>query len=155
MRGEWWWPTSFAQALCSLPLHTNLHASLIKLFHKRHYNAPFHVTKRKGGVEDWTKRKDVTHCTSWRQTPATLGGSRGRPLPPWLPAAIDNDTFSAIQRSCEISQGAEPLRGQRGGRALGPSNVCYAAEPLYSCRTDFAAPDVPDLDCKNRIITYR
>ena len=68
---------------------------------------------------------------------------------------IDNDTFSAIPRSCEISQGAEPLRGQRGGRALGPSNVCYAAEPLYSCRTDFAAPDVPDLDSKNRIITYR
>ena len=50
MRGEWWWPTSFAQALCLLPLHTNLHASLIKLFHKRHYNAPFHVTKRKGGL---------------------------------------------------------------------------------------------------------
>ena len=60
--------------------------------------------------------------------------------------------FNVLVRS---RRGRSPCEVKGGGRALGPSNVCYAAEPLYSCRTDFAAPDVPDLDSKNRIITYR
>ena len=147
MRGEWWWPTSFAQALCSLPLHTNLHASLIKLFHKRHYNAPFHVTKRKGGVEDWTRGRTLhtapagaRHRLRWGGVVAGLcrRGSQQRLITTLF------QQFNVLVRSrrgrspCEVKEGGAPW-GQ--GTFVMQLSHCTAEEQILlpqTCQTSTA-----------------
>ena len=114
---------------------------------------PFHVTKRKGG---WRIGQEEGRYTLHQLAPYTghVGGSRGRPLPPWLPAVIDNDTFSAIPRSCEISQGAEPLRGQRGGARPGAKQRLLCSRATVQLQNRFCCPRRARLKHKNRIVPY-
>ena len=94
-----------------------------------------------------------------------VGGLRVRSKPPACHASAICPFLSDVPFRLFVPMGRLQTRPQAppgtpwgwvgAGCPWSAANVCYAAEPLYSCRTDFAAPDVPDLNSKNRIITYR